>query len=79
MAELFGDAPPSLPSVESINGAAGKVPAAQGQADTSKTSAKIDSLRRKREAREALLEAAAARGISLDELREMIADGNWDH
>jgi len=79
LAELFGDAPPSLPTVETVSNASGKEVVVHHQAETSKTSAKIDTLRRKREARDALLEAAAARGITLDELRQMIADENLDH
>ena len=77
LAELFGDAPPAAPSVQETSVPVGEHGAQQ--VDASKMSAKIDTLRRKREARDALLQAAAARGISLDELREMIADEDTDH
>jgi hypothetical protein len=76
LAALFGDAPPSSSSQPEGQTLDGTALANHKAAEANKVTAKIDALRRKREAREALLQAAAANGLTLDDLLDALeADG----
>jgi hypothetical protein len=72
LAALFGDAPPSTtgqaPSTAPTRGANAH------SAATDAVTQRVERLRRKREAREEILRAAAASGLTLEELQQALAE-----
>jgi hypothetical protein len=79
LAALFGDAPPASTSASASTSSTAQAAATAAGTRAGKdkaggtVTAKIDTLRRKREAREALLAAAAAHGITLEELQALVS------
>ncbi|SFZ77206.1 hypothetical protein [Chitinimonas taiwanensis] len=76
---LFSNSSSANPSPSSPASLEGEVLVAKKAADAHAVSSRIDLLRRKREAMQAIQEAASHTGFSLEELREVADQADRQH
>lgn len=76
---LFSNSGSATPSLSDPPSLEGEVLVAKKAADAHAVSSRIDLLRRKREAMQAIQEAASNSGFSLEELREVAEQANSQH
>ncbi|WP_374357515.1 hypothetical protein [Chitinimonas sp.] len=74
LAALFGDAAPKIEPV--VPAAEQNDVVAQKAAEADAVSMRVELLRRKRQAREEILKAAQASGLTLEELQRALSDRN---